>query len=115
MNRIKDLRLQHGWNQEELGARLNVGKGTVSRYENVERGLDTVTINALCDIFGVASDYLLCRSSAPTASMTDEEAALLRAYRAADERARAVVDLTLEPFMKERREGNGGKKNTAAG
>ena len=98
LNRIKDLRLQHGWNQEELGARLNVGKGTVSRYENVERGLDTVTINALCDIFGVASDYLLCRSSAPTASMTDEEAALLRAYREADAGDRTIVELTLKKY-----------------
>ena len=99
MNRIKELRLQHNWKQEELGARLNVGKGAISRYENGERGLDSVMINTLCEIFGVTADYLLCRSSSPTAAMTDDESALLRAYRAASEDAKAVVNLTLKPYM----------------
>ena len=66
-------------------------------------------INTLCEIFGVTADYLLCRSSAPTAAMTDEEAELLRAYRAASEDAKAVVNLTLKPYM-----GNADRKDAVS-
>ena len=98
MNRIKDLRISRGWKQKELADRLNVSVITVSRYEMEQRQLDPKTILKLCDIFGVTADYLLCRSSAPTASMTDEEAALLRAYREADAGDRTIVELTLKKY-----------------
>lgn len=117
MNRIKELRIIKGVSQAQLGDFLGCASTTISKYELERRDLDPKTINHLCDFFGVTSDYLLCRSSSPTASMTDEEAALLRAYRAADDRARAVVNLTLEPF-KEQPAGNattGRRKNSAAG
>lgn len=109
MNRIKELRLLNKWRQEDLAARLNVGKGTVSRYEAELLGLDANTIHLLCDLFGVTSDYLLCRSSTPTMAMTEDESALLRAYRAASEDAKAVVNLTLKPYM-----GNADRKDAVS-
>ena len=35
----------------------------------------------------------------PSAELSEGEYALIRAYRAADERARGMVDLALAPFM----------------
>ena len=35
----------------------------------------------------------------PSAELSEGEYALIRAYRAADDRARGMVDLALEPFM----------------
>ncbi len=86
--------------QKDLADKLNVSKVTISRYELEQRQLDPVTIGMLCDLFGVTSDYLLCRSDSPHSVMTDEEAEMLAAYRAASEDARAVVDLTLKPWRK---------------
>ena len=105
MNRIKQLRLQAGWKQEELGARLNVGKGAISRYEKGERGLDAPTINALCDIFGCTADYLLCRSEMATPQITEAEWQLLAAYRAANVRDRGLVDQILAAYVQTAGEG----------
>ena len=98
MNRIKELREQRGWLQKDLEQRMSLGKGNISKYETEVSGLSPELINEFCDLFGVTADYLLCRSNAPTAVMTDAEAELLAAYRAASEDARAVVDLTLKPW-----------------
>ena len=84
MNRIKDLRLAAGMSQEDLGHRLNVGKGAVSRYELEQRQLDPATIHALCDLFGCTADYLLCRSDIKKPELTDDEFRLVEAFRAAD-------------------------------
>ena len=84
MNRIKDLRLAAGMSQEDIGRRLNVGKGAVSRYELEQRQLDPATIHALCDLFGCTADYLLGRSDIKKPELTDDEFRLVEAFRAAD-------------------------------
>ena len=82
MNRIRELRELQGWKQEDLGQRLNVGKGAISRYETEKRQLDPSTINALCDLFGCTADYLIGRSPSPLPVITPEDSAVLEAYRA---------------------------------
>ena len=98
MNRIKELRIANNMTQEKLGKILNRAKTAISKYELEQLGLDVELINQLCDIFNCTADYLLCRSDSPSAKITEDEAALLRAYRAADEHTKAVVRLALEPF-----------------
>lgn len=100
MNRIRDLREDRDMKQIELAALLQVSQNAISNYENENRALDPALICRLCDIFGVTADYLLCRSTMPTAAVSEEEAELLCAYRAADERARAMVELALEPYSR---------------
>lgn len=99
MNRIKELRVEKNMKQSELAELLHVGRTSVSNYELGIRALDPELINQLCDIFHVSADYLLCRTAMPSAELSEGEYALIRAYRAADERARGMVDLALEPFM----------------
>lgn len=99
MNRIKELRTAAGMKQTELAELLHVGNTAISNYELELRALDPELINQLCDIFHVSADYLLCRTAMPSAELSEGEYALIRAYRAADERARGMVDLALEPFM----------------
>lgn len=107
MNRIKELRNENGMKQEELAAALHVRRQTVSRYETGLLDLDTDTIGILCQVFNVTSDYLLGLSSVRSPELTEEEYALVAAYRASDPRTRQLVELQLEPYMK--------KENTAAG
>lgn len=99
MNRIKALREDRDMTQQELAGLLGYTAMTVSRYEQEKRSLTPDLINQLCDIFHVSADYLLCRTAMPSAELSEGEYALIRAYRAADDRARNMVDLALEPFM----------------
>lgn len=63
MNKIKELREEKGWKQEDLGNLLGVQKATVSKYETGRIPLTDDTIRKLSDIFQVPSDYILGISS----------------------------------------------------
>lgn len=102
MNRIRDLRIMRGWLQDDLAKQINLSRQTVSCYENETRSIDIETIHRLCDIFGCTADYLLCRSDMPTPQISAEDWALLSAYHEADERARQMVALALEPWTEKK-------------
>lgn len=59
--RIRQLRNDNGWNQEELGKKMNLAKVTISQYENETRSPNPDIINKFADLFGVTVDYLLGR------------------------------------------------------
>lgn len=98
MNRIRELRELRGWKQEDLGQKLNVGKGAISRYEGEKRQLDPTAIHALCDLFGCTADYLLGRSASPRPVISPEDAAVLDAYHALPLELRRAVDGILAPY-----------------
>lgn len=58
MNRIKELRLKNKLSQAELGEKLNLPKGTLSRYENEVREPKPETWQALADYFNVSIPYI---------------------------------------------------------
>ena len=98
MNRLRELRVGKKYSQEKLGKLIGCTSATISKYELEQRELDSATIRCLCDTFNCTADYLLCRSDTPSTKISEDEAALLRAYRAADDHTKAVVRLALEPF-----------------
>lgn len=100
MNRIRHLRLEKGWRQEDLAIRLNTKRQTVARYETEKLGIDAGTICALCDIFGCSADYLLGRAVLPSSDLTPDEEELLLAWRAATPEIRAIIDAALSPYRK---------------
>lgn len=73
-HRIKTLRNEKGMTQEKLGEILNVGKSTISQYENNVNTPDTQTLQKLADFFGCSLDYLLGRTDTrnPIDKSTDE-------------------------------------------
>ena len=91
MNRLRDLRVSRGWTQAQLGKRIGAAKSTVSGYENGDRQLTPALINALCDLFGCTADYLLGRSSTPWPVVSEADAQLLEAFRAADPRDQEYI------------------------
>ena len=99
MIRLKELRIGRGWRQSDLAKILNTNAQTVSRYERGDRGIDLETLITLCEIFDCSADYLLGRSDLPSAQLSEEEQALLLAYRRADARATEMVRLALQPFL----------------
>ena len=101
MNRIKELRKARGWRQADLAGKMNTNQQTIGRYESEVRGLDVETINRLCDIFGCSADYLLGRSGLPGPDLSEEEQALILAFRRADAHIQEIVRTSLLPFMQE--------------
>lgn len=57
--KIMKLRKQNGWSQEDLAARLNVSRQSVSKWESMASIPDLDKIVKLSQIFGVSTDYLL--------------------------------------------------------
>ena len=56
---IKELRLEEGISQRELGNRLNVCNQTVSFWESGQREPDLDTLLKIAKYFNVTTDYLL--------------------------------------------------------
>ena len=101
MNRIKELRAAKHIKQADLAILLNCTTATVSKYELMQRDIDSDTICRLCDIFGCTADYLLGRSELMTPELTDEEAAFVQALRRCDDRALDMVRTALRPFSED--------------
>lgn len=59
--RIKDLRLEKGLSQQELGDMIGVTKVSICGYENGTRTPSLDTFCILADIFETTTDYLLGR------------------------------------------------------
>lgn len=74
--KILRLRKARGWSQEELAEHLNVTRQAVSRWESESSKPDADKITALCGIFGVSADYLLCTDVAVNASPMNQHTQL---------------------------------------
>lgn len=98
------LRQSAGMQLDDVAAKLNVSRTTVSRYELEKRQLDPATIHALCDLFGCTADYLLGRSSTPWPVISDEDAQLLHAFHAAEDRDREYIRHLLRLDVQEKRD-----------
>lgn len=57
--RLKNLRENAGFTQEQLGKKLNVVKSNISMYENGTRIPNADILEQLSKIFDVSIDYLL--------------------------------------------------------
>jgi transcriptional regulator with XRE-family HTH domain len=62
-NRIKELRIENNLTQEELGEKFNLGKSTISNYENNNRLLDIEILIKYAEYFNVSVDYIACTSN----------------------------------------------------
>ena len=98
MNRLKELREAREMKQLELAGLLKVTRQAVSRYENGDRDMSPETIARICAVFNCSSDYLLGLSSQLRPEISDDDAALLSAYRRAPDSVRAGIDALLEPY-----------------
>lgn len=105
MNRIRQLRQQMGWKQEDLAIRLNTKRQTVGHYETGERGIDMETICRLCDIFNCTADYLIGRTPTGGIKLSPEEETIIIALRRADNRAIEMVNVALSPFKQDESSG----------
>ena len=57
--KIRKLRIQNKWSQEELAYKLNVGQTTVSNFESSKTIPDFLVIQKVCEIFNIGLDYFI--------------------------------------------------------
>lgn len=57
--RIRSIRVQKGWSQDELGKKLDLDQGTISRMERGETDPTAKTLRLLKEIFVVTIDWIL--------------------------------------------------------
>lgn len=73
-NRIKELRNERKVTQATLAKYLGVAQNTLSYWENETYDIDTASLRKVADYFGITTDYVLCRDSAPVSQQTTDRA-----------------------------------------
>lgn len=57
--RLKELRKQKGWTQQQVGDKIGVTKSVISFYENQDRAPSPEVLIKFAKLYGVSADYLL--------------------------------------------------------
>lgn len=83
--RIRHLRQQHGWSQEELGRRIGVGQKQVSAYERGVNLPSTEILLKLSEVFDVTLDSLAFEGYGAATSHTITDRGLLARFEAVDD------------------------------
>lgn len=60
---IRNLRIDHGYTQQNVADYLNVKQNTYSQYEIGVLNWPVDVLTSLADLYGVSVDYLLGRTS----------------------------------------------------
>ena len=107
--RLKDLREQHQYSQEELAKLLNTSRSRIGMYEQGRRQPDFEMQEAIADLFNVSIDYLFGRSEKDAmkeqlASISDNPEEIkefmdfLSDYKSLDPQKRVAVRNLLKSF-----------------
>ncbi|MBR3803192.1 MAG: helix-turn-helix domain-containing protein [Clostridia bacterium] len=72
-DRIMQLRKEAGLSQEAFAEKLGVSRQSVSKWESDSATPDLNKVIAICELFGVSSDYLLCGKEDSPVSETSAE------------------------------------------
>ncbi len=57
--KIRELRIEEGWTQDQLAKMINTTQEQISKYENETLDLNTDMLVRFAKVFGVTTDYLL--------------------------------------------------------
>lgn len=78
--RLKELRAQRGFSQQELADRTDQTKQAISQYERGVRKPDIEVLSALCDIFNVSMDYLTGKADVTVRFLKSDDLEALTKY-----------------------------------
>lgn len=73
MNRIKKIREEFGYTQQDLADKLNGAKSTIAMYENETRKPSLEILVKLSEIFHCSIDYLLCKTDIRSYDKDEQE------------------------------------------
>lgn len=73
MNRIKMLREEFGYTQQELANKLESSKSVIGLYESGTRKPSLEVLIKLSEIFNCSIDYILCKSDVRNIEKSQED------------------------------------------
>ncbi len=81
--RIKDVRQERGWTQEELAQKVGVSRSAVAQWETGRAGQITGNLKRIAASLDVGAEYLMygTEKRGPSEVRQGDELALLRLYR----------------------------------
>lgn len=80
--KLRDLRLQQKYSQEEFAKILGINRGTYAQYEIGRRNPDYETLKKIADFYNVTTDYLLGREEKIETKIDIKEALLNKQKKA---------------------------------
>ena len=81
--RIRDVRREHGWTQDQLATAVGVSRSAVAQWETGRAGQVTTNLTRIALVMEVGVEYLMYGDDkrAPAEARQGDELALLRLYR----------------------------------
>jgi transcriptional regulator with XRE-family HTH domain len=96
--RIRDVRREHGWTQQDLAESVGVSRSAVAQWETDRAGQVRDNLSRIAEALGVSPEFLLIGRE-PQAN-TSDELALLRLYREASPEDRQLLLRTARRLAK---------------
>lgn len=105
-DKVKKLRKEKGWSQDEFAAKIGVQGRHIGKYENGSTMPNSETVIKMAKVFEVSTDYLLLEevNASPTSKIRDQ--ALLKEFEIVDqmnEKDREVIKSLIDAFIKKGR------------
>ena len=75
-DKLKALRIEKGWTQQQLASRMELVNATISAYEQGAKYPSVEVLIKICETFNVSADYLLGLSDSvelKMSALTDEQ------------------------------------------
>lgn len=109
--RIKEIRMAHGYSQRDLAEKIGVSSSTVAMWETDKRAPRTKALKRLSELFNVSPMYILGESDNPDPHnsvkespesdddkliIDPKEIEALQKYMTLDETGKATVDLIID-------------------
>lgn len=82
-HRIRDVRRERGWTQDQLASAVGVSRSAVAQWETGRAGQVTTNLTRIAEVLQVGVEHLMYGDDkrAPAEAGTGDELALLRLYR----------------------------------
>lgn len=103
--RIKRLRIEHKWTQEELGKLVGLQRAAINKYEKgATENMKRSVIEKMSKVFGVTPSYLLAIDDDKKTTSVDEALDNLVAFdgKPINDHDREVLKGLMESYLKNR-------------
>ena len=100
--RIKQLRLERGLTQGQVGQVIGVGKTTIMKYEKgIITNMKRSSVQRLSEFFGVTPQYLLALTDEKEPTLDAMEEDLINRFRALTNAQKIIVYKSVDRLLKQ--------------
>lgn len=102
MIRIKELREENSWTQNDLAQKMGCAPSSIAMYEKEERKPSLDVLLKLAEIFGCSIDYILGKSDEKGSTplgLTNEDITFIKSIKKLDETNKMIIRNTMEALL----------------